>query len=124
MRYQACEDTMMIDISTIKSLELLQNIRNAKSKECLFGLLNETQTPMGSRLLRSNILQPSTKSDSILGPRYNALEELTTNEDVFFEIKKCTSFFILPCAWLILAALKGFRRLDIEKLLTKVSGSE
>ncbi|OBT70038.1 hypothetical protein VE03_00464 [Pseudogymnoascus sp. 23342-1-I1] len=66
------EGSMMIDLSTIQSLELIQNITNVKSKDCLFGLLNETLTPMGSRMLRSNILQPSTQED-ILKNRYEAV---------------------------------------------------
>ncbi|KAI2640346.1 DNA mismatch repair protein-like protein MutS [Hypomontagnella submonticulosa] len=99
VRYQPSENTMMIDISTIHSLELIQNLQNTKSKDCLFGLLNETLTPMGSRMLRSNILQPSCQIDSTLVPRFDALDELTVKEDMFFEIP-----------------LKGFA--DVEKLLT------
>ncbi|KAI1651931.1 muts domain V-domain-containing protein [Daldinia loculata] len=101
VKYQPSENTMMIDISTIHSLELIQNLQDAKSKDCLFGLLNETLTPMGSRMLRSNILQPSCQVDNTLIPRYDALDELTVKEDMFFEIRK---------------ALKGF--VDVEKLLT------
>ncbi|RYP90138.1 hypothetical protein DL770_003760 [Monosporascus sp. CRB-9-2] len=85
------------------SLELIQNLHNAKSKECLFGLLNETVTPMGSRMLRSNILQPSCQVENTLLPRYDALDELTMKEDMFFEVRK---------------ALKNFT--DVEKLLTKL----
>lgn len=88
IRYQPSEDTMMIDISAIQSLEIMHNLRNSKSKDCLFGLLNHTSTPMGSRMLRSNILQPPTRSDSFINPRYDALEELTTNEEMFREIRK------------------------------------
>ena len=61
IKYQPSEDTMMIDISTIASLELIQNLQDTRSKDCLFGLLNRTLTPMGTRILRSNILQPSTQ---------------------------------------------------------------
>ncbi|KAF7558757.1 hypothetical protein G7046_g5408 [Stylonectria norvegica] len=103
IRYQPSEDTMMIDIAAIQSLEIMQNLRSSKSKDCLFGLLNFTSTPMGSRMLRSNILQPPTRQDSFINPRYDALEELTTNEEMFLEIRK---------------ALKLF--LDMEKLLTKL----
>lgn len=78
---------MMIDISTIHSLELIQNLQNAKSKHCLLGLLNETSTPMGNRMLRSNILQPSTQVEHTLNPRFDALDELTIKEHMFFEIK-------------------------------------
>ena len=74
---------MMIDISTIQSLELIQNLEKPKSNDCLFGLLNETLTPMGSRVLRSNILQPLTDPDT-LNSRYDAVEELTTKEEMFF----------------------------------------
>lgn len=78
---------MMIDLSTIQSLELIQNLRNSRSKECLFGLMNETLTPMGSRLLRSSILQPSTQSE-VLTQRYNAVEEISNREDMFFQIRQ------------------------------------
>lgn len=74
---------MMIDVSTIYSLELVQNLQNPKSKDCLFGLLNETLTPMGSRLLRNNVLQPLTDPDTLTG-RYDALEELSSKEEMFF----------------------------------------
>lgn len=78
---------MMIDLATISSLELIQNLQNPKSKDCLFGLLNQTLTPMGSRLLKSHLLQPSTNIET-LEKRYNALEELTTREDVFFAVRQ------------------------------------
>jgi DNA mismatch repair protein MSH4 len=92
----------MIDISTISSLELIQNLQNPKSKQCLFGLLNETLTPMGCRLLRSSILQPSTNEDTI-NKRYEAVEELTIKEDMFYAVRQ---------------ALKPI--LDAERLLTAV----
>lgn len=78
----------MVDASTIHSLELLHNIQNPKSKDSLFGILNETFTPMGSRLLRSTILQPSTQIESVLIPRYEAVQELAMKEDLFFEVRK------------------------------------
>ena len=78
---------MMIDPSTIRSLELIQNLHDARSKECLFGLLNETLTPMGARLLRNNILQPLTDTE-VLSGRYDALDELTTKEDMFFATRQ------------------------------------
>lgn len=94
---------MMISFPTIQVLELIQNLLNPSSKACLYGLLNQTMTPMGARMLRSNILQPSTQVDGILLPRYEALDELCTKEDMFFELRK---------------ALKSFS--DVEKLLSKL----
>ncbi|KAJ4310632.1 MutS protein msh4 [Fusarium piperis] len=103
IQHRPSEDTMMIDISAIQSLEIMQNLRNPKSKDSLFGLMNHTATPMGARMLRSNILQPSTCADLYITPRYDALDELTNNEEMFHEIRK---------------ALKLFH--DTEKILTKV----
>jgi DNA mismatch repair protein MSH4 len=84
---------MMIDLSTIKSLELIQNLQNSRSKECLFGLMNETLTPMGSRLLRSSILQPSIQA-GVLTQRYDAVEEMSNREDMFFQIRQGLSICI------------------------------
>ncbi len=81
----------MIDLSTIQALELIQNLQDPKSKDCLFGLLNETLTPMGARALRSNILQPCTQPD-VLNLRYDALEELTSKQDMFLQTRKGQPF--------------------------------
>lgn len=77
---------MMIDVSSIHSLELLQNAQNARSKNSLFGLLNHTLTPMGARQLRSAILQPSTKRDLILR-RQAAVKELSDFQDLFYGVR-------------------------------------
>ncbi|KAF5513258.1 MutS protein-like protein 4 [Colletotrichum fructicola] len=102
VRFQSCEDTMMIDVSTILSLEILQNLRKPQSKDNLVGLLNQTKTPMGSRVLRSNLLQPSTLKEAYLDPRYEAVEELHKSVDMFVEVRKALSF---P---------------DVEKMLTRL----
>jgi DNA mismatch repair protein MSH4 len=86
--YRPSEDTMMIDISAMKSLEVMRNLKSAKSKECLFGLLNHTLTPMGARVLRNNMLQPPTNYDGFIKTRYDALEEMVTHEEMFYEIRK------------------------------------
>ncbi|KAI9697615.1 MAG: MutS protein msh4 [Candelina mexicana] len=90
IKYEPSEGSMFIDLSTINSLELIQNLQDAKSRDCLFGLLNQTLTPMGSRLLRSNILQPLTEVKT-LESRFDALEELTTKEDTFFAARQGSS---------------------------------
>ncbi|PSR80216.1 muts domain V-domain-containing protein [Coniella lustricola] len=103
VRYQPSEESMMISLPTIRALELIQNLQIPASKACLFGLLNQTATPMGARMLRSNILQPSTQAEGVLKPRFDAVDELCTKEDMFYKIRK---------------ALKEFG--DVEKLLTKL----
>ncbi|KAF1945409.1 hypothetical protein EJ02DRAFT_369214 [Clathrospora elynae] len=100
MRYEPSEGSMMIDVSTIFSLELVQNLRDPKSRDCLFGLLNETLTPMGARLLRNNVLQPLTDPE-VINTRYAAVNDLTKKEELFFATR---------------AALKNF--LDADRILT------
>ncbi|KAJ5484396.1 hypothetical protein N7453_012350 [Penicillium expansum] len=102
IRFEPSQGSMTIDLATIVSLELIQNLQNAKSKESLFGLLNETLTPMGARLLRASILQPSTERVKLTA-RYNAVEDLATKEDMFVSVRQ---------------ALKGF--IDADKVLTAV----
>ncbi|KAK6587441.1 hypothetical protein PZA11_000731 [Diplocarpon coronariae] len=87
IKYQPSEGSMMIDLSTIQSLELIQNLHNSKSRACLYGVMNHTMTPMGARLLRSNILQPSTQAD-VLEQRYDAVGELSTKDDMFFQLRQ------------------------------------
>ncbi|KAL8924382.1 MAG: hypothetical protein Q9172_002729 [Xanthocarpia lactea] len=103
IKYEPSEGSMMIDLSTISSMELIQNLQNPKSKDCLFGLLNQTLTPMGSRLLKSLLLQPSTSAET-LEKRYDALGELATREDVFFAVRQ---------------AMKAF--LDVDRVLTAIT---
>ncbi|KAL7268484.1 MutS protein msh4 [Rhizina undulata] len=100
IKYQGSEGSMLIDFSTVYSLELIQNIQSANSTNCLFGLLNNTLTAMGARLLRSNILQPLTDLSTI-NSRLDALEEFTQHEEMFFQTRM---------------ALKPI--LDIDRLLT------
>ncbi|PQE03983.1 dna mismatch repair msh4 protein [Rutstroemia sp. NJR-2017a BVV2] len=97
IKFQPSEDSMMIDLATIQSLELIQNLQNSKSKDCLYGLMNQTLTPMGSRLLRSNILQPSTQPE-LLTLRYDALTEMSENEDMFLQTRQGRRMFPLSFA--------------------------
>ncbi|KAF1815823.1 hypothetical protein P152DRAFT_464551 [Eremomyces bilateralis CBS 781.70] len=116
-KYEPSEGSMMIDLSTVQALELIQNLHNSKSKDCLFGLLNGTLTPMGARLLRANILQPLTDPDIIQG-RLDALEEMTTNSGQFRFIRDGTCHAPRKYSMLTSLALKNF--LDGEKLLTQL----
>jgi DNA mismatch repair protein MSH4 len=93
---------MLIDFTTVHSLELIQNLQNPKSTDCLFGLLNNTNSAMGARFLRTNILQPLTDVPT-LNSRLDAVEEFTQHEQMFFQVKD---------------ALKGF--LDMDRICTAV----
>ena len=49
---------MMIDPTTRRNLELTRTLRDGDSRGTLLSLLDKTGTPMGSRLLRTWLLQP------------------------------------------------------------------
>ncbi|KAJ5167667.1 uncharacterized protein N7482_003261 [Penicillium canariense] len=102
IRFEPSQGSMTIDLSSIVSLELIQNLHNAKSKDSLYGVLNETMTPTGARLLRANILQPSTERVKLTA-RYNAVEELFTKESIFVSVRQ---------------SLKGF--IDADRVLTSI----
>jgi DNA mismatch repair protein MSH4 len=85
--YSPSEGSVMIDVSTIQSLELIQNNENPQSKQCFYGLVNETLTPMGGRYLRTNILQPSTDPEKI-NMRLNAVTELCSKNDMFIATRQ------------------------------------
>lgn len=96
VQYQQPKHCVFIDFSTIKSLELIQNSRTANSKDCLRGLLDSTMTPMGSSLLRHEILQPSTDRDNTIEPRCDAVQELSTNEEMLSEVRNGSYPHVLP----------------------------
>ena len=78
---------------------------------------------MGTRVLKSNILQPSTDKKK-LQARYDAVEELTSKEHSFHEIRDgllivCWVSVTDADAW---SALKGF--VDTDRVLGQVRNSE
>ncbi|KAF9155098.1 MutS protein msh4 [Linnemannia schmuckeri] len=85
-KYQICTGSMVIDCATARNLELTMNLSSQNDKDTLFGILNETLTPMGARLLRSNILQPLTDERTIQ-TRLDCVQELSQVEDRFYALK-------------------------------------
>lgn len=58
---------MTIDRSSLLNLEILTNARTGKHKSSLIGTIDYTKTNLGSRLLRTNLMAPSTSSATING---------------------------------------------------------
>ncbi|WVQ99553.1 hypothetical protein IAU59_006689 [Kwoniella sp. CBS 9459] len=84
--YESLEGTMFIDTDTVKNLELVRNSLTYKASGTLFGLLNGCATPMGGRLLKSCILQPSNVSATIEG-RLDAVQELLESSEKMKSIR-------------------------------------
>ncbi|NOZ63606.1 MAG: DNA mismatch repair protein MutS [Caldiserica bacterium] len=66
---------LLLDAYTVRNLELLKNVQGEEGKETLLGILDETRTPMGARLLRRWILHP-LKSPESIQERLKAIQEL------------------------------------------------
>ena len=108
IKYCQAADTMGLDRSAVTSLELFQNIRQADGKtSTIFGLLNNALTPQGRRMVRSSLLQPSTSKPEIVA-RHEAVEELSSNEELFSGVR---------------AGLKKLLHIDIERSLPWVSAT-
>ncbi|GAN05554.1 mutS protein homolog 4 [Mucor ambiguus] len=75
------------DTITAKNLELVHNTAHTHSKRnTLLGILDYTLTPMGKRLLRTNILQPPCSLE-ITNDRLDTIEELCQNEECIYNIQ-------------------------------------
>lgn len=68
-------DHMVLDAVTLRNLEIVES-RGDSSKRTLFGVLDQTVTGMGSRLLRQWLLRPSLKRSEIQS-RSTAVTELS-----------------------------------------------
>lgn len=69
-------------------MELVANTTNSYTQNTLYGILNRALTPMGKRLLRTNILQPPC-SMSVIKDRLDTVEELSSSEESLFNIQSC-----------------------------------
>ncbi|KAH9036606.1 muts domain V-domain-containing protein [Lactarius pseudohatsudake] len=108
IRYIPVDGTMMIDPETVRNLEIVGNMGNAKSSHSLFGVLNHCSTTMARRLLRASLLAPVTVRTA-LEARLDAVEELVRCEDRFTEVKD---------------ALKHLCKVDLDKLISALASNE
>ena len=83
---------MNIDRRTAMNLELITNFKSGNQKESLFGAINFTKTVIGARLLRSNILRPTTDIATI-NLRLTTVEEFLRHNRVFTEVVTLLSSF-------------------------------
>jgi DNA mismatch repair protein MSH4 len=93
---------MTIDRSTMLQLELLVNAKTGKVKDSLIGTLDCTKTTVGSRLLRSNLMSPPARVDTI-NTRLELVDLFLSNAEFFY------------------AVLEHLSRLpDVDKMLTNI----
>lgn len=68
-------EIMQLDRSTLRNLELLQNIRDLSKRGTLLSVLDQTVNPLGARMLKKFIKEPLLSRDRI-EERLSAVEEL------------------------------------------------
>jgi len=77
---------MTLDAATRRNLELTQTLRTGSVKGSLLGVLDQTVTPMGARLLRRWLQQPLLDLEA-LNQRLDAVEALVQNTPLRAELR-------------------------------------
>ena len=72
------DDYLEMDVHTIRNLELIETLRLKERKYSLIWLLDRTKTAMGARTLKSWLMNPLKKKESI-NKRYDYIESLNNN---------------------------------------------
>lgn len=72
------EDYIALDIQTKRNLELVASLQSGGKDGSLVQILDETQTPMGARLLRKWLLRPLRSVEQI-NKRLEAVDELVSS---------------------------------------------
>lgn len=96
-------ETMPLDVSTRRNLELTETIRSRSAKGSLLSVLDQTVTAMGGRLLRAWVEKPLLKKEKIEA-RLHAVSALFENPVVCQSLRE-----------------KLQQVYDMERLLSKVS---
>ncbi len=77
-RFFSTANKLILDLTTLRNLEVLRNVRDGGSENTLISILDRTLTPMGARLLKKWLTEPLMDVRKI-NERLNAVEELVAN---------------------------------------------
>ncbi|MBQ7479962.1 MAG: DNA mismatch repair protein MutS, partial [Selenomonadaceae bacterium] len=100
--YLDVSENLVLDTYTLRNLEITRNLRDGGKKDTLLGVLDFTQTPMGSRLLKKWLESPLLNVLKI-NQRLDAVEELAKDFALRGELR---------------SGCKEIR--DFERLLTRI----
>jgi len=103
IRTYSLNQTVTMNTTVRRNLELLSTVKNNQYEGSLLWVLNRTCTSMGNRLLRQWINQPLTNLDEI-NARHDAVEELVSSASIRESVR-----YILPDIY------------DVERLSTKIA---
>ncbi|XP_015788714.1 mutS protein homolog 4-like [Tetranychus urticae] len=91
--YAGSEQTIAIDPTTAKALEIIVNHQTGKTEGTLLHFLDHTKTKVGYRLLRATIREPSSDLKTI-EPRYDMISEILTNPQFHFNTSEIITKFL------------------------------
>lgn len=76
---------MMMDRATMTNLELLVNAKTGKAAHSLLGSIDCTKTSVGGKLLRTNLMAPPTRLDTIHA-RLDLVDAFLDDEEFFYVV--------------------------------------
>ncbi len=97
------DDYLVMDIHTVRNLELVETLRLKERTYSLLWLLDKTKTSMGSRKLKYWLMNP-LKNKDLINERYNKIEILNSEFILKDELRDCL-----------------YKIYDIERLCGKIS---
>lgn len=81
------DEHVVLDNSTVINLELFSTIREHDTRGSLLNVLDQTETPMGGRLLKQWLLQP-LKNAGQINLRHDAVEFFLENAEITDRVKE------------------------------------
>ena len=75
IKYINLNSSMVLDSICLRNLEIIQNLYTEDKSKTLFGIINNTKTPLGARLLKKHLTSPLINAKEI-NKRLDAVEEL------------------------------------------------
>jgi DNA mismatch repair protein MutS len=81
-------DYVGIDESSMRNLEIVQNLQDAGRTYCLLEVMDETKTAMGARALRRRLLSPLKDVSAIAG-RLDRIESLYRDQALLARLRAC-----------------------------------
>ncbi|WP_292485289.1 DNA mismatch repair protein MutS [Methanohalobium sp.] len=84
-------DFMVLDSITLRNLEVIKSVRGEGNDATILKVLDDTKTPMGSRLLQKWLVKPLISIDKI-NRRLDAVQNLTEETLVRFDLRSYLSY--------------------------------
>lgn len=91
LKTYSSSEYMVLDAITLRNLEVVRNVRGDGKEATLLKVLDETSTPMGSRILLKWLTKPLLDVDNI-NRRLDAVEEFSNNTMMRFDVRSHLSY--------------------------------